>query len=99
MRAREIVGAQASSTSEQLVDSSVLVAPTLPTGAASVVMLINWSARHSVEKLEVTVHAAVPPWKTAEMASGQAVEWKKGNDGKVMFVVSALEDADAIILR
>ena len=36
----------------------------------ALVMLINWSARHLVEKLEVTVHAAVPPWKMAEMASG-----------------------------
>jgi hypothetical protein len=33
-------------------------------------MLINWSARHLVEKLEVIVHAAVPPWKMAETASG-----------------------------
>ena len=48
IRAHEIAGSKSSTASEQLVDSAVLVAPTLPTGAASVIPLVNWSDKYPV---------------------------------------------------
>ena len=71
----------------------------LPTGAASAIPVINWSDKHPVKALKVTVFAALPKWISATTASGQAVAVEKKASGEVVFTLAAVEDADAIILR
>jgi hypothetical protein len=36
-----------------------------------------------VAPLEITLHAAVPPWQTAITASGQAITYNRGSAGEV----------------